>query len=217
MTEQFENAKKVLELLLNREWNSRDSAPEEYRQQLRKLYPEKSSERIDRVFASREPYFLRRSIPEIVARGTHQIIIKLGDNYVGKTRAQGETSCHYVLHTSLFYEPSLDETLKLLEELGFAVPEHHYVGVQNQNGDIRVKEKGFAFVIAHDLTENGIYKVEDVRNEHFERLANGAELKEQLTDALGRLLDIHNKKRLPYIMIINDHVTTEGPQEAIRH
>lgn len=217
MNGQFESAKRELEGILNREWKLRGPAPDEYRSQLRQRYPEDTEAEIDEMMAGGESYFFRKNAPELRTQGTHQIILGLGRDYVGKTRLKGETSGYYILDTSFVYEPILGESLRILEELGFDVPEHHYVGIENEDGNFKVKDGGFEFVIARDLTENGSYRVEDVQDEHFETLSNGAELRQQLIDASRTLQEIHDKKHPLYAMEINDHVTNEGPKEAFRH
>ncbi|MBI4441013.1 hypothetical protein HY639_02495 [Candidatus Woesearchaeota archaeon] len=214
----FEQAKNVLEGILHREWAGRGAAPEDYLRQLRNKYPEASEEEVREMmtfFGS--TYFLGKEIPELTAKGTRQIVLSLGNGYIGKTRVYGETSTHYI-HTTLFvYEPALIETIDILRELDFDVPEHHYVGIEQASERFTVRDCGLSFVITVDLTAGGKYLVEDVKDSHFETLTNGAELKQQLITASRTLQEIYDKKNSLYEMQVNDHITSEGPQEAFRH
>ena len=216
MEDQFEKAKRTLEGILNREWNLRDPALEEYRQHVMEKMGF-CGEVLDEFIAMHHfTYFLKRNAPEVRTLGTRQIILDIGNGYVGKTKLRVVTPNYYILMGSPYY-PDLDQTIKTLAELGFDVPEHHCIEIKNQNGKIVVEDSGFGFVITRDLTENGRYRVEDVKNEHFETLLNGEELRQQLTDAQKTLREIYDGKNPRYRMEVNAHATVKGPQEAIRH
>ncbi|HLD43404.1 MAG TPA: hypothetical protein VJB08_05470 [Candidatus Nanoarchaeia archaeon] len=217
MKDQFESAKRELEGILSREWSLRGSAPDERRSQLRQIYPDDTDAEIEDKLTWGNPYYFRKEAPEFRTRGTNQMILGLDQGYVGKTRLYIETSNHYVLYAIRIYEPDLGKTLEILEGLGFDVPEHHYVGIEHKDGNFKVEDGDFGFVIAHDLTENGKYRVEDVEGKHFETLSNGAELRQQLIDASRILQEIYDKKNPLYAGEVNGHVTDEGPQEAFRH
>jgi hypothetical protein len=218
MTDKFKQAKNALEIILDREWKLRGDAPNEYFEQLRNRYPDDSDEELRQLMSvSGDRYFLRKEIPELITRGNHQVVLSLGYGYIGKTRIKGETSAHYV-HTSLFvYGPQVVETIDILRELGFNVPEHHYVEIEQISEEFKVGDCGLSFVIARDLTEDGRYRVENVKDEHFETLSNGPELRRQLNYASRTLQEIYDNKNPLYAMDINDHVTDEGPQEAFKH
>ncbi len=218
MNSQFNDAKRKLEEILNREWALRSSSLDDYKNYLKKKYPKDSDVEICEMLALCNPYFLRKNAPELTAKGTSQIVLKLNKSYVGKTKLfkEAETPNHHVLYPETYSSYILNNS-KILNELGFEIPEHNYVGIEHKNGNFKVKEKGFGFAIVRDLTENGKYKIEDVKEEHFENLLNGAKLKKQLNDSLKILQDIYDKKNPLYLMKVNNHATKEGPQEAFRH
>jgi len=217
MENRYEQAKKVLECILDREWNFRGDAPDELFRQFKKRYPQDSDEELrELIDFSGSRYFLRKGIPEIIAKGNHQVVLSLGNGYVGKTRVKIETSAHYASSTLFVYEPGLVETIKVLRELHFDVPEHHYVELEQTPEGFKVSDDGLSFVIAADLTENRKYLIEEVNEPHFESLINGAELKQQLIDASRTLQEVYDHKNPLYRITVNDHVTGEGPQEAFR-
>jgi len=215
MEKNFERAKIVLEGILNREFVSR----ERYLNQLRDflLSNGKAAEEDMDIYLEGK-YFLRKDNSEFIVSGTKQIVLNVGSGYLAKTRPRPwNIDQVYVLSKSRVYEPQLIDTLQVLSELGFEVPEHHYMGVNIESNGIRVYDGGLAFVIAEDLTCGGRYVIQNIKDQHFQELANGAELKEQLTGAVTLFTDICDEKRLPYCGCVNDHVTIEGPEEAFRH
>ncbi len=218
MKAQFNNAKRKLEEILTREWKLKGSSLEDYKIYLKKKYPKDPDAEICEMLTLCNPYFLRKNISELITRGTNQIILRLNKNYLGKTRLLngGETSSHYFLH-SYTYESNVIDNPRILNKLGFEIPKHNYVEIEHKNGNFKVKNEGFGFVITKDLTENGKYKIEDVQEKHFENLSNGAELKKQLNDSLKILQEIYDKKNPLYLINVNRHATEEGPQEAFKH
>lgn len=213
MSDRYKNAKQALENILNREWELRGSAPQEF-------YEKLMQEQAPNTALVKCVYFLRRDAPEIVTRGDKQIVISLNKRYVGKTRIEDETSTHYVLRGELpgfpVYESALQETEKILRELEFEVPEHNYLGIY-RDGEVEVLDEGRGFVITPDLREGGRYRVEDVKDDHFRNLPNGEELKEWSGQALGTLQNIYSGNHSQYQMQVNGHVTSHGPQEASSH
>lgn len=218
MKAQLNDAKRKLEEILTREWNFRGSALEDYKIYLKKECPEEPDAEINRMVFEFNPYFLRKNIPELMAKGTNQIVLKLNNKYVGKTKLfkEAETPNHHVLYSETYSSYILNNS-KILNELGFEIPEHDYVGIEHKNGNFKVKDEGFGFVITKDLTENGKYKIEDVKEEHFETLSNRAELRQQLINSLKILQEIYDKKNPFYLMKVNNHVTKQGPEEAFKH
>ena len=209
----FESAKRALETLLEREWQLRGSAPKEYLRFLQEKYP--GEQWVSSV--AEDSFYLRRDMPEIMMRGTNQIVFYLSDGYVCKATTINDKvvlSTHHIFANG-DYATASESTIRVLKELGFEVPEHHYIEVQRVGESFKVKEHGLAFVIATDLSEDGRYKVEDVTAEHFRYLNNGQELQRQFKQGVKRLLDIHRHKNMLYSMSINGHGTMMEPQEAI--
>jgi len=214
MENDYENAKGRLEFILNREWALRGNAPEEFFTKLKNRHPEDTDELINELITVIGYYFLRKNMPEIVGRGSNQIVISLGNGYIGKTRPLGmKTTDHYVVSIDP-YEPSLLDSVFVLRELGFDVPEHNYVNIKKTNGSFKVPDQGCSFVIAHDLTEGGKYLVEDVNRRHFS-LSNGQEIREQLKKYTRTLMAIFEGNHHSYKAEVNPHLPFERPLKAI--
>ena len=106
-----------------------------------------------------------------------------------------------------------------LQDLGFEVPEHHYFRLKQTDDGIELKESGYGrdFVITPDLSETGIFKVEDVEDKHFHQLANGEDIRRQLNTQLEILRNLYGGNHPQYKMDLNGHVSSDGPDEALRH
>jgi len=209
----LERGKRALEFILDREWQLTElTFFEEFTAYLKEINRTSSVEPL-----MKHHYFLRKKMPEIIIAGTNQVVFSLSTGYIGKTRFLYPQfqSANYIAFVGMYPTPSA-LTYQSLKELGFEVPEHHYVDIERKDGEFKVKDKGLTFVIASDLTEGG-KQVEDVKDEHFQRLDNGAHLKEQFEEATSKLLDIYQGKNFTYAIGINSHRTAiNGHQEAIQ-
>ena len=206
-----------LEDILNREWALRGNALEEFIKQVFDRNPHFDDMDFLRQEIMPSLYAIRKNAPEIIVRGSRQLVLSLGYSYVAKIRIKGETSSHYVSATVFTFEPYLVKTPQTLKESGFEVPEHHYLGLENENGRFRIGEIGCECVIAEDLTENGKYELREVEDKNLCQLKNATELRGQLARAMKLLYELYKGSNPTYVLKINHHATKEGPQQAFRH
>lgn len=176
-------------------------------------------------------FYLSKDAPEIFKIGSNQVILSLGNGYLGKFPITlhafyGEKlhpDGHYVLDFSGFdgaYERLIKEN-EIFRELGFEeqgillVP-HHYGGITPDN--FSITPEGNVFAVVPDLTENGLYQVEDISQEHLDSLSNGPELKSQIDWAYNTLESIYGPVSHPhYSFMVNRHVTFEDMSEGVAH
>jgi len=188
-------------------------------------------------------FFLPKNTPEIIGKGTHTVVLDIGNGFVAKFRPSERIICfgkaevegQYILHVENAMDEKLFlfETIRSLRELGFQVPFHMVAGISlgRYPEQVEIKESGLiyrcAFVIATDLRKNGRYSVVEPEDSVLLSLKNGDELKELLTTHVKFLMELYTEYKnsfLPpapynpkYVIAVNDHVTTEGPQDAFRH
>lgn len=201
----YQPAQRQLEALLKREWKLRSTAPREYgREQENKL-------------DGLQTYYLRKNMPEIFARGTGQVVFSLTSEVVAKFRPYCSTSKHYV--HCLGYEDKLIEAPYNLEQLGFSVWEHHYVGVEKKEDSFQVGDfRGrLDFALCPDMRERGRYNVEEVRVPRLRKLQNGEQLVKQYNGWIKLLQQIYKGKRKDMYIFMNRHATTDNPTNAFRH
>lgn len=245
MEESFEQAKRTLEAILNREWALRGHAREAWIDELVKCTMGTSVNRfvdgaaakpgflmplnlVDRIRGDVEERvrmeqddnnitYIRKNGPEIIEEGSTQVLISLSSSYVAKVRPNGETSEHYVvkISDSLAYSPVISKTPEVLKELGFGVLDHSYFGMKKQGDDIRIGS-GDALAICGDLRENGRFLVGEADDEVLGKLENGTELKQELEQGIGVLTDLHARKNSPYLVQIVGH-NKESAYVAFRH
>lgn len=154
----IDKAKRALELLLEREWQLRGTTPSEFERQIQK---KSHSTRPHSIKAIVEAHFyMRKDMPEIIAQGTSQIVFSLCDGYVGKTALNKRisTTTHHMLAEQMYSSVS-PHTVKVLLDMDFDVPEHHYVGIRRQGESFDVYDEGLTFAITEDLTKGGQMKV----------------------------------------------------------
>jgi hypothetical protein len=217
MPVKYVEATKALEVILNREKALRGSAPDEFAQQLRVSSGYSDAELSE--LADGEIY-LRKQTPEIIGSGTSQVVLALSAGYVGKTRAGCRTSKHYVVDTKcagVYYDKAqLLDSVEILRELGFEVPEHVYMGVrENGDGKYEVVDDGNVFIIAPDLTHGGRFRVGDVEEQHFIQLANGAALRTEFEEKLAIFKGMPELEHPEYGAQINAHLP-EDEGEAFK-
>lgn len=211
----IENAKRALELLLEREWQLRGTAPSEFESQIQKKY---HNTRLSSIKAIVEAYFyMRKDMPEIMAQGTSQIVFSLCDGYVGKTALNKRisTATHHML-TEQMYSSVSPHTVKVLLDLGFEVPEHHYVGVRRQGELFSVYDEGLTFAITEDLTKGGQIKVLEADGFNFNGLKNGGDLGKKFTEWTQKLKHLYDARPDGYFLSVNGHRNNQGPNLAIR-
>lgn len=222
MNPKLEAAKKVLEEILNREKEfSKDAYEESITHRQNEDFPDEnySRESILEIMHSFGDtfYYFRKNIPEIISKGTYQIVLHLTDDYIGKTRPRTELRQHYELSDIFVYEAALRNSVRLLTDLGFTVAEHNFFWVRKKNDKFFLEEDGPSFVLAENLTKGGKYLIEDIKKKHFEELDNGLELKQELDEAIQLFKDIKDEKKPPYGLRVNGHVGKKSPEKAFRH
>ncbi len=208
----LDRAKKALELLLEKEWLLRGNAPSEHLEYMQQKYPT-----TDWTNYLEGCCFLRQNMPEIIPGGTNQVVFQLEGGYIGKTKTKKRgqmTSGHYVIGN--VYASKSEATVRALEDLGFDVPEHHYVKVERQGEIFVVRDHGLMFAIAEDLAQEGRYVVDDVTKELLRSINNGAEIKAEFKKCFEVLKNIYKLKNLPYSLSASGHGTITDSDEAIR-
>ena len=208
----LDKAKKALEILLAREWQLKGSAPAEHLAYMQQKHP-----RVDWTNYIEKCFFLRQNMPEIIPGGTNQVVFQLDGGYIGKARTKKRdlmTCKHYVVQSA--YASTSEATFRALQDLGFDVPEHHYVGISREGESFTVKVHGLMFAIAEDLAQEGRFRVEDVTEEHFDLLENGARLRRDFQKSCKTIYDISKMRNLKYSISFSAHGTITDTQEAIR-
>lgn len=208
----LEAAKTALIQIVEREWHLRETAPDEHLQYMEQKFP-----RTDWSGYIEKCLFLSQDMPEIIPGGTNQVVFQLDGGYIGKARTKKrsqKTSRHYVVESS--YASTSEATFRALQDLGFDVPDHHYVSVERRGEIFTVKNHGLMFAIAEDLAQQGGFRVEDVTEEHFGSLENGAGLRKDFKKSCKTIYDISKMKNPEYSISFSAHGTITDPQEAIR-
>ncbi len=127
---------------------------------------------------------------------TGRVVLPLGEGYACKAPiAQTLTENLFCLATyslgrrgsdhasaSYFREERNQEIFRkygLTLQNGFYVPEHRVVGLQVENGLVRIDPEGTGVTITEDLTEGGLYVIRDVQARDFWALQNAAAFLEE--------------------------------------
>lgn len=229
----LDDAQHQLDNLLRTEWAHRGTAPDEM---LLKMTAELEELKLlddddpdfDPVAYVREAFddhnflYLRKETP--IARGTHQVVLRLTQDYVAKTRPCATTSTHYVISPQSAYEDVLRSTNQALADLGFAacgilLPEHHFLQAERDGNAIRTTLRAgmTSFVITPDLTANGRYALLELDDDRVKALANAPALQHTTEHALASLQVLYEDPHSRYYVGVNGHATADGPQAAFRH
>ena len=152
-------------------------------------------------------------------------IVFLDNGYAVKMRPRGQIEGSF--HT-VFCSPNQfrlkkpkhvgfqeEANAKLLRKYGFTsqqgyyLPEHQVIGLEIEDGGIRVNENGVGFSITDDISEGGKYKVSDVKPYFFLALDNGIALFESYKRHVEALLDFYNNPHI--VASINRHGEVTNP------
>lgn len=224
MGKQYMGAKEALKVVLNREWNLRGSAPNELLEELTRRRLESGSGIDDLANLVRGQLFIRKNASEIIAVGTNQIVLTLCPEYIAKAKKFEFKLPHHYAFTAdgcFDYNPEKDiflRTEEVLEELGFRVVKHHYVGVENKDGNFEINDNGGVFAIASDLRECGKYEVKEAEDENLKGLHNGSNLKKKLVESVSSFQKMSDREHPLYCAEVSSHVIDVGgsQEEAFR-
>ncbi|MGV8161722.1 MAG: hypothetical protein ACP5N2_00135 [Candidatus Nanoarchaeia archaeon] len=220
----LQHAIKEAELILQREYNISDLNKDEFNLFMRKdkAYRLKDLTEIRKkqIIESylNEDLFIKKSSPNIIGRGTHQIVFRLSNNFAMKLPIEDATSTHYHL---FMYASSIPGNDAVLRSWGLPAYEEHYFAIYRNNEKFNIRklkkdDYNETVLITYDISEGRKYLVESLAPAHFKTLDNGCELKDMYESYFKILMDSHNKKK-EYILEANSHITTEGISEAIQH
>lgn len=179
--------------------------------------------------------FVPVDAPEVIGRGTKQLVLRLGHGAAAKAQVEQDIDPHYVDQQPVFeghyrlvfpgrYNPVLFGVPDTLRQLGYRnVPDHHYVKVEKPARkyavrDARSNERA-DMVITADLTHHqgdGPYEIHEV--EGIEHCANADELAALLAQKLEHLGDVHREymekpKESPFVVDALYHADARGKGE----
>lgn len=207
MKTKYLTAVKELEIILNREFNKRGSAPAEVRALLARTMEKPG----DSAKIARSLIYIKKDLPNVKV-GEHQVVLNLGGGYVAKgRRLLAELQSHYVIGTSfLSYSNETNhfiETEKILQELGYNPPPHKYIGMKLCQGSFRAVEKGTVFALVPDVTEGGKYSLEETTEENFAKLTNSQEIRKIFSEAMVLFKKMDKEKHPLYCAWPSSHVS----------
>jgi hypothetical protein len=204
----FEQGRKELEAFLNGEISATQNLQDKFVQRiheevkLRESFMESSykkttsEETRENLRDNDQLIFVRKTSPEIIGLGTHQLVIDVGSGLVAKLPYKGDRIKGYW--------PFLKEAREELVRLGFSTPDIHYLRVcHGSEGIVTSSEvvhdnRRNAFkpideeidvvftienwpnaIITTDLREGGKYKVVDYTEEMVQSLVNRTEISDK--------------------------------------
>lgn len=153
-----------------------------------------------------------------------RLALNLGEGYLLKcwcdrwvdNTCRVKILCPQISNRSAHIEEINESTLKkygFTRENGFWVPKHKVVGLQLENGKIKVNPSGRGFTLTEDASENGTYQVKDIQPEMFQELQNGKEFEQSYQRHMFWLGWLYHHPEI-YVSI-RRHGTPENPREAI--
>jgi|SRR3989344_3415866 len=159
-----------------------------------------------------------------------RITINLSNGYVIKTKPRGQIggrTFHYVvcnpndLRTEDRNQPDFQEEKNatilrqtgFTKERGFYVPDHRVIGLTIENGKIRVNPNGIDFTLAEDVSEDGTYKLDDVKPYHFVTLDNAGDFLDDYKRHIDALLGLYHNPKIR--ATIKRHGRPSNPVEPI--